>query len=200
MANFEKAHSEVADIEGGYSNDPNDTGGETFKGVSRNNFPDWLGWSLIDTLKRQSGFPQNALADQMLNDLVKDWYKQHFWNVFNLDALKSDHVAFEVFEQSVNHGAGRGTRHIQEACNGLNFKQQFGPDLTVDGKPGPATRARLAEVANSSPQMALALANALNCLQGAFYVSLGNSTSSKSDYRKYTKGWLSKRTSGYTGE
>lgn len=198
MAHFEKAHAHVGELEGGYSNDKNDTGGETFKGVSRNNFPNWRGWSLIDTLKRQSGFPQNALADQLLNDLVKDWYKETFWDVFGLDALHTDDVACEVFEQSVNHGIGRGARHIQEACNALNYTQQFGPDLAVDGKPGPATRARLAKVANSSPQLALALANALNCLQGAFYVSLGNSQSAKSDYRMYTKGWLSKRASGYT--
>lgn len=199
MANFEQAHSQVGELEGGYSHDKNDTGGETFKGVSRNNFPRWQGWPLIDQYKGLPSFPQNALNDPVLQDMVKQWYKQTFWDVFDLDALHSQQVAFEVFEQSVNHGAGRGARHIQEACNALNYKQKFGPDLVVDGKLGPATRARLAEVANSGPQMAVALANALNCLQGAFYVSLGNSQSSKSDYRMYTKGWLSNRASGYTG-
>lgn len=198
MAHFEKAHAHVGELEGGYSNDKNDTGGETFKGVSRNNFPRWQGWPLLDQYKSLPSFPQNALEDPMLQNMVKQWYKETFWDVFGLDALSSDHVACEVFEQSVNHGIGRGARHIQEACNALNYTQQFGPDLAVDGKPGPATRARLAKVANSSPQLALALANALNCLQGAFYVSLGNSQSAKSDYRMYTKGWLSKRASGYT--
>ena len=36
---YDKAFKEVAAIEGGYVNDPQDTGGETYKGISRVNHP-----------------------------------------------------------------------------------------------------------------------------------------------------------------
>lgn len=196
---FETSYAKVLLEEGGYTNDANDTGGETYRGVSRNNFPDWQGWLIIDSYRQQSNFPANALADAHLLKLVKAWYKQNFWDVFNLDGITSTAVAYEIFEQSVNHGVGRGARHIQEVCNALNYQSRFGADLAVDGKNGPATRARLYAVAQADSKTATALANGLNCLQGAFYISLGNSQSSKSDYRKYTKGWLANRAAAYTG-
>jgi lysozyme family protein len=64
MADFKQAHSIVMNNEGGYANDPSDRGGETYKGISRNNFPNWKGWKLIDLHKLHVGFPQNLEADQ----------------------------------------------------------------------------------------------------------------------------------------
>lgn len=37
--------------EGGWVKDPADSGGETYKGISRKNFPHWSGWSEIDRVK-----------------------------------------------------------------------------------------------------------------------------------------------------
>ena len=37
--------------EGGYVDDRDDRGGETYRGISRNNFPDWKGWKKIDGFK-----------------------------------------------------------------------------------------------------------------------------------------------------
>ena len=43
MANFDEAFALTMKSEGGYANNPNDTGGETYKGVSRKNHPKWNG-------------------------------------------------------------------------------------------------------------------------------------------------------------
>jgi len=51
------------DLEGGYSNDIDDAGGETYAGISRNNFPDWYGWTIIDDLKDEINFPKNIDSD-----------------------------------------------------------------------------------------------------------------------------------------
>ena len=50
MADFNQAFDITMGHEGGYANNKLDTGGETYRGVSRNNWPDWEGWRLIDRL------------------------------------------------------------------------------------------------------------------------------------------------------
>ena len=36
MANFEEAYKKTSDFEGGYVNDEDDAGGETYRGIARN--------------------------------------------------------------------------------------------------------------------------------------------------------------------
>ncbi len=193
-------YKKVAGYEGGYSVDPNDTGGETYKGVSRNNFPKWKGWDIIDGYKHQRTFPKNLATDESLEDAVLSFFKQNFWDIYKLDDIDSDEVCYEIYEQSVNLGVTRACKHIQQVCNAMNYKNKYGADLTVDYRIGTKTRARLSQVVNEGRQAQIALANGLNSLQGQFYVALGLDTTKASDYRKYMKGWLSKRNEGYTYE
>ena len=44
MADFRLAYKKIEAAEGGYVNDPDDKGGETYKGISRKANPDWNGW------------------------------------------------------------------------------------------------------------------------------------------------------------
>ena len=41
----------IEGYEGNYSNDKDDPGGETYKGISRNMNKDWEGWKIIDSYK-----------------------------------------------------------------------------------------------------------------------------------------------------
>ena len=59
MADFTQAFQLMIVHEGGYVNDPDDPGGETYKGVARKIFSKWDGWTKVDTLKRQANFPAN---------------------------------------------------------------------------------------------------------------------------------------------
>ena len=78
MANFKNAFDLMISHEGGYVNDPDDPGGETYKGVARKIFSKWEGWSRIDMLKRQSGFPANLDRDPELQEAIEDFYEVQF--------------------------------------------------------------------------------------------------------------------------
>lgn len=48
MADFKTAYDITSGLEGGYVNDTNDLGQETYKGISRRFWPHWDGWQHID--------------------------------------------------------------------------------------------------------------------------------------------------------
>ena len=52
MANFDIEFEKLILAEGGYVNDHDDAGGETYLGISRKNNPNWSGWKLIDSIKK----------------------------------------------------------------------------------------------------------------------------------------------------
>ena len=201
MSHFEECYSQVLVNEGVYDNDPNDTGGETVFGISRNNFPKWEGWSYVDALKCTYGtgseFRNQLKQHNVLNTLKRQWYKENFWDKFDLDKISDYPLAYEVFDQAVNLGVGRTTKLIQQACNALNYQYVFGADLIIDGKIGPMTRARFVEVGNNTKYTDV-LRKALDGLQVSHYINLGLSNSSRSNYRKYMRGWLRTRVGKFT--
>jgi len=72
MAEFKPAFQNTITTEGGYVNDPQDPGGETYKGIARKIYSKWSGWQTIDMLKRQSGFPGNIDKDVSIQQSVED--------------------------------------------------------------------------------------------------------------------------------
>lgn len=201
MSNFDIAYSQVVALEGTYSMDPNDTGGETVFGISRNNFPKWSGWETVDRLKNNYAGDKKAFLaalnqDMLLSIEVKNWYKKEFWDKFDLDSISNYSLSYEIFDQAVNLGVSRTTGHIQLAINALNYNHVFGADLVVDRKIGPMTRLKLTDVGNNV-RYTEALRKALDGLQVNHYITLGTTSNSKSDYRKYTRGWLLNRVGKY---
>jgi lysozyme family protein len=186
MANFATAHAITARFEGGYANSPIDSGGETMLGVSRNNFPHWPGWPIVDALKKQPGFPTTANANTRLKELSAAFYKENFWDVFRLDEVHNQAIANEVFDTAVNMGTARAANFLQRAINVTNRRAQFAPDIQADGKIGPATIAALN--AHKRPQLVLKV---LNALQGEFYVRLAER---KPDQEAFMESWLSRVT------
>lgn len=201
MDNFDIAYAQVVQLEGVYSNDSNDTGGETVYGISRNNFPNWKGWKVVDSYKEAGAFGKELIEvlkqDTDLHKEVKSWYKENFWDKFNLDDIQDYSLSYEIFDQAVNLGVSRTTKHIQQAINALNYQYIFGSDLVVDGLIGPNTRMKLKDAGKNAKYID-PLRKALDGLQTYHYISLGNSTSGKSNYRKYTRGWLINRVGKYT--
>lgn len=110
MANFKSALDKVLKSEGGYVNDPDDAGGETYKGISRKNWKYWSGWAKIDEAKADNS---NAKAkdltvilnrDIVLQKNVYDFYKTNFWDCFELDDIPSQMTAETMFDTAVNQG------------------------------------------------------------------------------------------------
>lgn len=164
MADFTTAHAITAANEGGYANNPNDNGGETLFGVSRNNFPKWAGWPILDQLKQQPGFPGTANRHDQLKQLAHAFYKANFWDVLRLDTVQSQALANAVYDFGVNAGTARAAGFLQRAINATNGTVA---GVDTDGVVGPRTVAAL----NVHPRPSLVV-KAFAFLRGSFYIGL----------------------------
>lgn len=133
MALFAPAIQNTEMWEGGYSYSPSDSGGETYRGISRANWPTWSGWFLIDAAKVLPGFPISLDANVSLQGSVVQFYHSNFWQY---DGVNSQIVANKVFDLSVNVGVVHAIKILQQALNSI---LPSASNLTVDGHYGPQT-------------------------------------------------------------
>ncbi len=168
--NFDTAFEKIIKIEGGYVDDPDDKGCETYAGISRKFNPDWGGWEKIDELKEKNDFPKNLGINPVLYRLVKDFYHETFWDALQCDSLPSS-IAQEIFEQAVNIGKHTAVKHLQRGINLLNRNQKLFLDIKVDGIVGKKTIESVQKVCSSKESEEL-LFNILNILQGSKYITL----------------------------
>ena len=141
MNNFRLAYDKTLGHEGGYSFDPNDRGGETYKGISRANFPKWGGWLIIDHIKENTtsvDLETNLNADASLQLMVERLYLDYFWTALKLDSFDQD-VANEIFDTAVNQGQKTAAKFFQQALNLLNNNQKHYSNIAEDGSIGPGT-------------------------------------------------------------
>ncbi len=101
MANFSLFIPKLLKHEGGYSNLKADRGGETYRGITRKNFPKWLGWAIID--KQPKPIKYNVVFTN-LEPLVKAFYKANFWVKMQADNINSQPIAETVVDHFVNTG------------------------------------------------------------------------------------------------
>lgn len=139
--NFKKAYDLTIIREGGYSYHMRDLGGETWKGVSRRNWPQWEGWEIIDQSRKNAGryFPACLYYDAELEILTHQFYRNQFWDALNLDQIPDAEISSEIFDTAVNQGIRQSARYLQQALNMLNSNELHYPELKVDGSIGPKT-------------------------------------------------------------
>ena len=120
MANFEEAYKKTSDCEGGYVNDEDDAGGETYRGIARNFWKKWEGWAIVDDYKKSPNFPKKwseitklLAKDKRLNKLVEVFYKKNFWDEVRGDDIVDQCVANNIYDFAVNSGVGRASRFAQ---------------------------------------------------------------------------------------
>lgn len=166
MAEFKTAYKITMAHEGGYANNPLDSGGETWKGIARKKHPDWPGWQLIDKAK-QGDFPANLNSVPNLQNLVEMFYKVKFWDYLKLDQVNNQKIANELFDTAVNMGQGIAALFLQRSLNVSNRNGKDYPDLQIDGNVGPVT----INAINNHPRQEQVL-KLLNTLQGARYISI----------------------------
>lgn len=191
MASFKKAFAALGLIEGGYSNDPLDAGGETYRGISRRNFPEWDGWKIVDKFKSEGTARhtlQYSLKDnESLDELVSQFYHHTFWVYLYGDQIKDQEIATELFEQAVNIGKSRAVGFLQKSLNVLNRDEKLYSDIVEDGKFGPITYSTLKKALGHN--LAGHLFKILNILQGAHYVYTALKRKSQ---ERFLRGWLSR--------
>jgi lysozyme family protein len=177
MTNFrDNTIKEIIRIEGGYSNDKNDSGGETKYGIAKKSHPN------ID------------IKNLTKSDATKI-YIDMYWNSIRGDDLTaiSTLIANEVFDTAVNLGVNRASKILQRNLNVFNNRQEYYNDILVDGDIGNATIVTLQSYARKrfNDGGEEVLHKMLNCLQGAFYVDL---CERREKDEKYMFGWAKNRT------
>jgi len=183
MANFYEAFKITMKYEGGYANDPDDIGGETYKGIARKYNPNWKGWSIIDSYKDFTNFPKCLNEDIKLQDLVISLYKQKYWDPYLGDVLDQI-IANEMFDTAVNIGVYRAIKFLQKGLNLLNRNGKLYSDIIEDGDFGPKTL----NAYNNLPKPDLnILYNIMNILQGMHYIEYMTKSPIQ---EKFARGWF----------
>lgn len=143
MAIFNHAYNLTNKNEGGYVNDPEDKGGETYRGVARKKHPNWRGWHRVDEEKRKCSDPKVLTtildADKEIQKLVKKFYLEEFWYIINGDLFPDQRIANEVYDSAVNMGTVRSGSILQRTINSLNRNERLYPDIQTDGVIGRRT-------------------------------------------------------------
>lgn len=187
MADFYTAYKITKKHEGGYSNDGDDAGGETYKGIARRFNPSWRGWVMIDSQKSDSDFPTCLDHDDNIEKSVKSFYKSRYWDINLLDGCPSQNIANEMFDTGVNMGVSRAAKFLQKSLNLLNKKGLIYQDVVEDGKMGPNTLKALKQcIAYRGDENVYKL---LNIFQGMHYI---NYMTKSPTQEKYAYGWLSR--------
>ncbi len=178
MTMFDDLIDEIIKIEGGYSDDKNDSGGKTRYGIT-------------EAVARQYGY-QGPMKDLPVS-LAKQIYREKYWNPLQLDQIEriSPAIVNEMLDTGINQGIGRAGEYLQLSLNALNRQGKDFPDVKIDGDIGPATLGALrAFVTKRDGQGQVVLLRALNCLQGAFYVNLSQN---RQKDEEFVYGWLLNR-------
>ena len=136
---YQKAFSLLMRHEGGYAFDPDDPGGETYKGISRKYHPDWLGWKLVDEHKDSRLFPEILEIDKDLNSDIQEFYFEKYWKKSRAIDVANyvPDIALQLFDFAVNSDMKLAQLRFQEICNLLN--NGFSDPIKVDGAIGSNT-------------------------------------------------------------
>lgn len=166
--------------EGGYSDNPNDTGGKTM-------------WGITEAVARRNGYTgdMRAIPRSTAVSIYRTEYavKPGFVAVSEINSA----VGEELFDTGVNMGPSIPARWLQQCLNGLNNGGKLYADIAEDGQIGPATLGALrlymkARGADATP----VLLKALNCLQGARYIELARTRLAN---ETFLFGWIKNRVS-----
>ncbi|MXV14091.1 glycoside hydrolase family 108 protein [Hufsiella ginkgonis] len=188
MAQFIEAFQITMGNEGGYANNPADPGGETYKGISRNNWPTWPGWPAVDAAVASTGDVASAIdaalaGNASLQGEVQAFYKANFWDIMQLDSLNDQPTANQLFDIAVNMGPGLAPRLLQQAID--NLTPPPNPLITVDGEVGPLT---LAAANSANPE---SLYNNLCSLRNERYRAI---IAANPSMQQFANSWFSRIT------
>ena len=176
--------------EGGFSDDPADSGGATMYGIAFNFNVRELARIGITSPAQMSGLTRTQ-AIQI--------YQIKYWDGMSLDQIYtlSPLLAERLFEFGINGGMGSAGEALQVALNSLNDQGKHWPDLVEDGGIGPRTVAAATAMKRVRGEQGMQVLNyAVMCLQGARYIELSRK---RQKDERFMFGWLSRLFSGIMG-
>lgn len=178
MDAFAEAFENVIGIEGGYTDDPKDSGGATRYGIT-------------ERVARAHGY-----VGDMRNlplGTAQAIYRAQYWDLLRLDEIArfSRRIAHELFDTAVNMGVGVAGGFLQRSLNAFNRNAADYPDVTVDNVIGPMTVSALRRLlAIRGGDGETVILRALNSLQGARYIELAES---RPKDESFAYGWMLRR-------
>lgn len=163
--------------EGGYSNNPADSGGETMYGITI-------------AVARKYGYsgPMRSLPRSTAFEI----YSSIYWDALNLDAVEklSPAVAAELADTGVNMGTSIPGLFLQKSLNVLNRRSKDYPNITVDGQIGKQSIAALqAFIFRRGAEGITVLVRMLNAMQGARYIDIASQEPDDKD-EEFIYGWF----------
>ena len=175
MSLKERTIEKIINLEGGYTNDPSDSGGETNFGIT-------------SVVARENGY--NGSIELMPRRVAFNIYAREYWDAVKADDIAelSQDICKEIVDTGVNTGVSRAATFLQRALNVFNNRGKIYTDIAVDGKIGPATISSLKSYLKKRDEQVLL--KMLNCLQGCFYMSLAER---REKDEKFIYGWLKQR-------
>lgn len=175
---FEKILEVTLGHEGGYANNANDAGKETYCGISRRYHPQWDGWSMVDAAKMANGGSlawNTVIKSTELERRVIEFYRSQFWDKYKIGYINDNNIQAIVFDSIVNSGK-RAMMQVQQVLRTL------GKDVKVDGYIGLKT----VEAINSCN--AKDFYDRFKTVREDFYKALAKTGTNS----VFLKGWLSR--------
>ena len=169
----------VIDREGGFVDHPADKGGPTCFGIT-------------EAVARANGYA--GPMDKLPRAEADAIYRRIYWSRPRFDELarRSGRLAAELFDTGVNMGPAVAVTFLQRALTALNRNGKDYPDLTPDGRIGPATLSALDAFldARGGCSGETVLLRALAALQGERYLRLAERRPAN---EAFLYGWLANR-------
>ncbi|XRX80741.1 type VI secretion system tip protein TssI/VgrG [Franconibacter pulveris 1160] len=167
---FSKISPVIFKNEGGFVNDPNDSGGATNKGIAWNTWQKYAKEDLgveptLDNLK-------NITTEQ-----AETIYRKRYWDPSGFNNLRDPKLALMSYDWTITSG-GAG-KQIQKLLN-----NEFGQQLVTDGKIGPKTIEAMNSVSDSAK-----LTSRIADIRKAYYEDLVVSNPKNA---KFLTGWLNR--------
>ncbi|HET9459400.1 MAG TPA: glycosyl hydrolase 108 family protein [Sphingomicrobium sp.] len=170
---------ELIEREGDYINHPADRGGPTRFGIT-------------EAVARAHGYG-GAMAE-LPREEAAAIYRRLYWlrPRFDQVAERCSRIAAELFDTGANMGPAVAATFLQRALTALNRGGTDYPDLTPDGRVGPATLAALDTFLETRGTMGgeTVLLRALEALQGERYLRLAEKRPAN---EAFLYGWLANR-------
>ena len=153
---FDVCFENLIEKEGGYSDDPQDSGGKTKYGIS------------------QSSYPNLNILTLTLED-AKNIYFKDFWVAYKCEQIKNEDLVSLYFNSCVNMGGRQAVKILQKALNYFSLK------VNVDGIMGQQT---IAAISNLSISETTYFISFYKLELSKYYLSLVNEKSSNIKFLK----------------
>lgn len=112
---FQEAYRKTVKNEGYLSNNKNDRGGMTWKGIARNMHPNWAGWRDIDKILNNGGKVIDIKVNGYIEKLVQEFYYNEFWKPLRCQEIIVPIKRNKLFDTAVNIGIKNAVKIMQRS-------------------------------------------------------------------------------------